>query len=368
VRQEAARLADRLEWSSGQLSQYRATLETFEDGILILSPARELIAINQAAKALLGVSDEPALSEAVDSLFEQLIDAAGWRARDPVHIRWNGRQLVGILTPLNTPEGEFLGRAVVLRDITREQQIEMAVQRQVDRISRRVEASVASFTGYASLLALGSASSLDRNRQSLAGLQTSSESIADLVDDLLLVTETLRGTIRLVPELVDMRRVLEAAVAAASSNAEEKRQKLILNLSPDLCPVHGDPHRLKQIVGKLLASAVYYTPEGECITIEGSSVLLRDDRGLLCRHLVVRVHDCGAGAPPEGAIEDLDTFHRVKNLASPEAGGTGLGLIGAKKLVEAHGGSIWAEGAVDGGCVLSFTIPVGEAAEARGTR
>ena len=64
-------------------------------------------------------------------------------------------------------------------------------------------------------------------------------------------------------------------------------------------------------------------------------------------------------------MEGFDVFQRVTNLDSPKAGRTALGLVAAKKLVAAHGGSVWVEGRTGGGCTLSFTIPAGETIESQ---
>jgi signal transduction histidine kinase len=364
VRKEALSLTGGLERSLEQLSQHEAILETLADGVAVLGPGRRVKAINRAAKEILGVQDEPPLSEAIGILVERLLGAAGGKDRDPAHLQWKGKHVASTMTPLKTPEGAFLGEALVLRDVTRERQIEMAVQRQIGRISRRIEASLTSIAGHIELLTLEiDVDTSSQAHQSLAALRANSESMVGLIDDLLLVTEIQSGAIQLAPQLVEPRRIIEAAVLAAGSVAEVKHQEIAVDLSPDLGFVRGDPRRLRQIVDKLLASALYYAPQGGYIRVEASAILLQDRSGSLRNHLVVHVHDSGVCAPLDESVEGFETFHRVTNLASPKAGGTGLGLVGAKKLVEAHGGSIWAESGSQGGCTLSFTIPAGETAE-----
>jgi signal transduction histidine kinase len=368
LRKEALRLTDRLEQSLGHLGRHQAILETLAEGIAIRGPARRVKEINRAAKDILGVQGEPMLSEALESLFERLHGTAGWQDRDRVRLKWRGKDVAGTMTPLKTPEGVFLGDALLLRDVTREQQIETAVQQQIGRISHRIEAALASITGHIDLLALEAKGDATEGWHSLAALRAASESMAGLIADLLLMAETQWGEIKLAPQLVDARRIIEASVQAASSQAEAKHLELGLELSPDVGFVSCDPRRLRQIVDKVLASALYYATAGGRITVEASAIVLQDNDGSLRDHLVIKVHDTGIYVTRDESVEGFDASHRIMNLDSPKAGRTGLGLVAAKKLVEAHGGSIWVEGRTGGGCTLSFAIPAEGTTESRRTR
>ena len=118
----------------------------------------------------------------------------------------------------------------------------------------------------------------------------------------------------------------------------------------DLPPVRMDRTRMAQALGNLLDNAVRHTPEG------GVVLVLVEAVGESVR---VSVEDTGEGVPEEELGQIFDRFYRVDPSRSRATGGTGLGLTIARQLVEAHGGTIWAEGRSEGGSRFVFELPMG---------
>ena len=127
---------------------------------------------------------------------------------------------------------------------------------------------------------------------------------------------------------------------------------LRLEVAEALPAVTMDRTRILQALGNLLDNAVRHTPEGGEVLVSVEAV------GEWVR---VSVEDTGEGVPEKEAAEIFDRFYRVDPSRSRETGGTGLGLTIARQLVEAHGGTIWAERRPEGGSRFVFEIPVGGA-------
>ena len=122
-----------------------------------------------------------------------------------------------------------------------------------------------------------------------------------------------------------------------------------------------DIARLERVVSNLLSNAVKYSPDGGNITV---TVRQEEDDGTACA--VLQVNDPGLGIPEDDLPHIFERFHRGANVAGRIAG-TGIGLAGAKQIVEQHGGSISVESREGEGAAFTVRLPLdaptGESAE-----
>jgi signal transduction histidine kinase len=96
-------------------------------------------------------------------------------------------------------------------------------------------------------------------------------------------------------------------------------------------------------------NALKYSPSGGEITVTLKTYP---------RKVEFSVHDQGVGIPEDHLALIFEKFHRVDNRATREIGGTGLGLYVSKSIIEAHGGTIWAESSPGEGSTFHFTLPL----------
>jgi signal transduction histidine kinase len=168
--------------------------------------------------------------------------------------------------------------------------------------------------------------------------------MARLLDDLRTLSMAEAGVLELHREPVDPRAVAEDAVRAYRSAADEAGITLEATIAPDAPTLlEADPVRLAEILANLVANAVRHTPRGGRVGVEVGG----GDRSAL-----FQVSDTGAGIPADELAFVFDRF-----VTAADTGGTGLGLSIAKRLVEAHGGTIEATAATGGGTTIRFTIP-----------
>jgi len=130
---------------------------------------------------------------------------------------------------------------------------------------------------------------------------------------------------------------------------QEKGVSLEFELPAKPPKVLADEDRLGQILINLLGNALHYTPAGGRVLV---SIVPASDL------VTIQVSDSGAGIAAEHLPLIFNRFYRVDRSRSRAAGGSGIGLTIAKRLVEAHGGRIWAESPGLGkGSTFSFTLP-----------
>jgi PAS domain S-box-containing protein len=171
---------------------------------------------------------------------------------------------------------------------------------------------------------------------------------ARLIDDLLDLTRIAQGKMHLHVDAVDSHAKIRNALDICQGEINRKRLRVSLGLHAGRHFVRADPGRLQQVLWNLVSNAVKFTPEGGQI-----GVTTEDAPG---DRLRVRVSDTGIGILPETLPRVFDAFEQGQR----EFGGLGLGLAIAKRLVEAHGGTLTA--ASEGrGRGAAFTVELADA-------
>jgi PAS domain S-box-containing protein len=168
-----------------------------------------------------------------------------------------------------------------------------------------------------------------------------------LVSDVLTTTRLEAGELMFNPEPMSVMPVVQQIVE--QNRARIANRHFHIPPRPGLPLVLADRDRVAEVLSNLLDNADKYSPQGKDVVID-----IRADQV----EVIVSVHDSGSGLPPEDFERVFEKFYRADNSDSQAAYGYGLGLYVCRQLVKAQGGRIWAENAVDGGAVFSFTLPI----------
>jgi signal transduction histidine kinase len=172
--------------------------------------------------------------------------------------------------------------------------------------------------------------------------------LARLVEDLQELTLAEAGQLTLVRQSADVTEIVRRAVAAAQPPAEAKGLTIEAKLPEGQTTAEVAPERIGQVLRNLLSNAITHTSGGGLITVD-----LVDDGD----ELHIGVADTGDGIPPEDLPYVFERFYRADPSRVRATGGAGLGLTIARRLVEAHGGTIGVESEVGKGSRFTFTLP-----------
>lgn len=183
----------------------------------------------------------------------------------------------------------------------------------------------------------------------IRSLDEEASTLSRLVNDLQDLSLADAGEIRLVRQSEDVIGLIKVASAAVQAKAVA-RGLTITNDLPDSLPLANiDRHRINQVLLNLLENAVAHTDRGGSITVKAVP------QGNM---ISISVTDTGEGIPAEELPLIFERFYRVDKSRARATGGSGLGLTIAKRLVEAHGGSIEVRSQPGRGSTFTFTVPV----------
>lgn len=166
----------------------------------------------------------------------------------------------------------------------------------------------------------------------------------DLIDELLAFSKL--GQAAMVRESVDMARLVEESIAGGALETEGRNVRWSVGSLP---VVAGDSAMLRLVIRNLIANALKYTRPRERAEI---SVTCDE----AASEWVFRFADNGVGFDDKEAENLFKPFHRLHTAAEFE--GTGIGLAHVRRIIERHGGRVWAEGRKDEGAIFYFSLPI----------
>jgi GAF domain-containing protein/PAS domain-containing protein len=217
----------------------------------------------------------------------------------------------------------------------------------VQNVSHELRTPLTFIKGYVDLLIDGSMGPLtEAQREALRIIAEKTNLLSRLVGDIVTLQWIDRGTLAF--EAVDIVGLARISVQGFQLTATRSGLEITLEDPGGPLLVWGDRERLSQVLDNLLHNAVKFSPNGGRITVR---VVDRGD------HAEVSVQDTGIGIPPDKLDRIFERFYQVDGSTRRRFGGMGLGLAIVKRIVEAHGGRVWAESELGKGSTFYFTIP-----------
>jgi Amt family ammonium transporter len=199
----------------------------------------------------------------------------------------------------------------------------------------------------------------DKQVRHLAHIGSGGKHLLQLINDILDLSKVEAGKISLECKSLAVETALDDILVIAKGLAHRKGQTIVTEIEPNLPTLRADPVRFKQILLNLLSNAVKFSPDEGLITLSARQGPAADSRSLTTDpSLEIRVKDTGLGVKAEDIPRLFQEFTQLEAAGSKRREGTGLGLALTKKLVEIHGGRIWAESPGEGqGTTFTVLLP-----------
>lgn len=185
----------------------------------------------------------------------------------------------------------------------------------------------------------------EKKAKHIAAIDRAGKSMRRLIDDLLDAMKLDRGPLSLERQPLQVDALLADAYRSFELVAREKGVELACAADGNPPPIWGDGERLLQVLANLIANALKFTPTGGKVTVTACN-----QDGVL-----FTVEDTGEGIEPADLPRLFERFYRGQNQS---VDGVGLGLTICKGIVDAHGGTIWADSRKGQGARFCFVVPL----------
>jgi PAS domain S-box-containing protein len=271
-----------------------------------------------------------------------------------------------LFTPMFNDSGDLNGAIMILHDTTeiqntikRVEEANKAKSNFLANMSHEIRTPLNAIIGMANI---GSADpGIDKKDYCLNRIKSASTHLLNVINDILDMSKIEADKFELSVTAFDFTAMLNNVIDVLSFKAEEKNLTLDVVLDPNIPSIIiSDEQRLAQVLTNLLSNAVKFTPAGGNITI-GAKPLAEDDGDYV---IEITVSDTGIGISPEQETKLFHPFEQADNSISRKYGGTGLGLVISKRIVELMNGRIWVESELGKGSAFIFTIHAGKVTSA----
>jgi len=348
-------------------SRYRELFNNAPDMILAVDVESGLILDhNDTTVSILGYTGDelrrltvaelyhPDYTNAAFKVFHQFRDVGQVVDAQAKFVRRDGTALdVSInVTAVRDHKGKVVGSISTVRDVSASVEAELAAKnaRRLDsenqelvrlnearsmflsRVSHELRTPLTALLAFGNILSRNKGNTMTpKQLEQLGYIRNNGWRLEDLINDLLDVSRSEIGTYEIEHHDFELIAVVQETVDSASAIFEQRHQNLYLKHASGPVWVNGDMKRVAQIVSNLLSNSSKFSPDESDIEVRLSSAV---------GGIEIRITDKGIGISKEDVSRLFTPFFRVDNEQTRRAGGTGLGLVIVKTIVELHGGNV----------------------------
>ena len=381
----------------------RNIIDSSLDMIIAVDNKRRITEFNHAAEDAFGYHREEVIGKHANLLYADPKEGlavhkqsivSGHHVREILNRHRNGKTFPSLISSsvLRDSSGEIVGVMGVSRDVTERKLAEETLQKAHDELEMKVEERTADLAianeqlkkakevaevatraksdflanmshelrtplnaiiGFSEVLSDQTFGELNQKQLKYTNhVLTSGHHLLALINDILDLSKVEAGKMELERSTVAIKSLLEDSLVMIKEKAYKHRISLDLRIPDELSDLkfQADERKLKQIVFNLFSNAVKFTPDGGTITVES-----RQEKD----ELIVAVSDTGIGVKHEDLERVFGEFEQIDSSYARQQQGTGLGLALTRRMVELHGGRIWAESEGEGkGSTFTFVIPI----------
>ncbi len=350
--EEEARLRNRLE----------AIVAGMGEALVAVDARGRVTDFNQAAEELIGVNAGTArgrpATDVVRLVTDDGVDLSS-RLRQPMARRWSaaatltpriGRDVPVVVSggALRGRSAELVGGVFVLRDLTREREVDRMKTEFLSHVGHELRTPLAGVIGFSQLLTRRNMTP-EQAKTLHTEILDSAKRLERIVEMLEFFASTGAGRVMLRPEELDPREVVDDVVARWSSSVASKYQ-IVRKVGRGIPRIRADRTWMTRVLDELLDNAAKFSPDGGRITVG----VANDPENA---RVVFSVADCGIGMSDAERATAFVDFAQADGSDTRSFGGLGLGLALVKRVAEAHGGSVAVEAQEKSGSLFSVGVP-----------
>jgi PAS domain S-box-containing protein len=341
--------------------KYKIIVEGAKDfAIMTLDENGKISSWNEGAKRILGYNFDEVQGKNAGLFFPDPKDAkkeidtaieSGKAADENWHIKKDGSKFwaSGVLMARYDKKGKVVGYIKILRDLTEKMQLEERKDIFIGLAGHELKTPLTTIKAYTQILkrSFKKSSTPDpTTTKYLDKIETHTNKLEELVNDLLDISKIEEGRLGFNPEIYNFDQVLNEII-------EDMDQMLpnhsIKKIGVTNKKVNIDKDRISQALGNLIANAAKYSPDNKKVIVKSSV----DKKNVICS-----ITDFGIGIPKEKQVKIFEKFYRAENDSNKTISGLGLGLYIADEIIRKHNGQINVESELGKGSTFYITIPI----------
>ena len=368
-------------------SKIEAIVGGMKEGLIVADKNKNIITINEAAQRFFGINKGFETKLAKKYLIDKIIGEKGkndFYERNFILNRPERMVIRISITPIFDEAKKLLGNAILLTDITKEKQVEQMKSDFVSAVSHELRTPLTSIREAIALMVEEITGPVnDKQRRCLDVALSDVDRLTRIINDLLSLSRIESGKVKIKRLSVSVSEVVKHVADSLMPQAKKGGIEIVSDIPKELPKIFADPDQMIQVFNNLIGNALKFTSEGGQIIVtatrdegrgtkdegrgtkdEGRGTREEGQRTNRPSSLVLRpsvcisVADTGVGISKEDQKKLFQKFSQLDSGLTRKPGGTGLGLVIVKEIVEKHQGRIWISSDKGKGATFSFTIPI----------
>lgn len=338
-------------------------IDNMHDPVIGIDEDRKVLFVNDEALKITGLKKENFVGKLIqdvavandlvrDIIKDVIVSEKSNLEKEPMKIYADGKEsyfekeIVDInIIPTGEQQSRFIGQVIMLRNITPFKELDLAKTNFLGTVSHEFKTPISSIQMGLQLLENDQIGTLNSEQKNLVnGIRDDSNRLLKITGELLNITQVESGSIQLNMKESSISKIIEYAVDANKSSAEQKHIHFKIDVEEGLSTVLADNEKTAWVLNNLLSNAIRYSYENSNIKINVRKI---EDK------VQFSVTDTGQGIAPQYLSKIFDRYFRVPGSKKE---GTGLGLSISKEFIEAQGGEITVKSEYGAGSTFAFDL------------
>lgn len=337
-------------------------IDNMHDPVIGIDEGKKVLFVNDEALKITGlrrenfvgklIQDVAVTNDLIRNIIKDIIEENKKSTSETMKIYADGKEsyfekeIIDInVVPTGEKESQFIGQVIMLRNITPFKELDLAKTNFLGTVSHEFKTPISSIQMGLQLLENEQIGMMNEEQKNLVnGIKEDANRLLKITGELLNITQVESGAIQLNIQASDIRMIIEDAINANKSAAEQKHIIFKTNVENGLKQVMADAEKTAWILNNLLSNAVRYSHENSEIHVKVEKVEER---------IQFSVIDKGQGIPSQYLSKVFDRYFKIPGTKKE---GTGLGLSISKQFIEAQGGEIYVESELGMGSKFIFNL------------
>ena len=338
-------------------------IDNMHDPVIGIDEDRKVLFVNDEALKITGLKKENFVGKLIqdvavandlvrDIIKDVIVSEKSNLEKESMKIYADGKEsyfekeIVDInIVPTGEQQSRFIGQVIMLRNITPFKELDLAKTNFLGTVSHEFKTPISSIQMGLQLLENNQIGTLNSEQKNLVnGIKDDSNRLLKITGELLNITQVESGAIQLNMKESSIHKIIEYAVEANKSSAEQKHIHFKIDVEEGLSTVLADNEKTAWVLNNLLSNAIRYSYENSHIKINVRKI---EDK------IQFSVTDTGQGIAPQYLSKIFDRYFRVPGSKKE---GTGLGLSISKEFIEAQGGEITVKSEYGAGSTFGFLL------------